>query len=378
MRLLNAAYDYSRSLREYRIRVSIGTTRFERTNLIWDLDRDDPAELGNLVNAAKEGVTGASGMVRYITLESEDPKQTFRQVTGQQWRWTMDRLRQHLEPLGFEYQPMGCRCLEKQIGSRLYSISTSTTPDKALIVIYVRSAFQGDRWRHESDFTVPYKDLVHPNFIRKLTMTTFPGRGAFQHENVMALDAHGGLKLDQRPKAKHSIWTYQRKNEFGQPKPYHRIRTLPNGLSLEMFIAYRKDQAPTQLLSLVKQYGPEVAKIALWAAGDLAYALENAGVTVVMPLPSAKPLAKRLARLLASRLNVRFEDRISKTAPIRHVPISKRKAAAARLYSVSGQFKNEVVCLVDDYIVTSASMMAAALHAYSAGARKVVGAALAI
>ena len=194
----------------------------------------------------------------------------------------------------------------------------------------------------------------------------------------MALDTHGGLKIDARPKAPHSIWTYQRKDQEGQPEPYHRTRTLPNGLTLEMFIAYRKDKAPTELLSLVKQYGPEVALVASRAAHDLAYALENAGVTVVMPLPSAKPLAKRLARLLANRLNVRFEDRISKTASIRHVPISKRKAVAGRLYSVSGQFKHEVVCLVDDYIVTSASMMAAALHAYSAGARKVVGAALAI
>ena len=63
---------------------------------------------------------------------------------------------------------------------------------------------------------------------------------------------------------------------------------------------------------------------------------------------------------------------------IRRFPISKRKAVAPRLYSVSGKVKGQVVCLVDDYVVTSASMMAAATHLYKAGARKVVGAALAI
>ena len=373
LRLLNAAYDYARSQNEYRIRVSVGTTHFERGEWTWDVDRNEDCELGNLVNAAKEGVTGASGMVRYITLESEDPKAVFRHATQQALHWDFARLRKHLEPYGFKAQEMGCRCLEKEMGGKLYSIGVSSSPDKAYIVVYKRGT--GGRWRDYTSFTAQYTDLLRPEFLQRIM------RGDFDvnlGENVMALDAHGGLKVDDRPKAPHSIWTHQRKDQEGQPEPYHRIRTLPNGLSLEMFIAFRKDQAPTQLLSLVKQYGPEVAEIAARAATDLAYALEDKGVTVVMPMPSAKPLARRLARLIANRMNVRFEDRISKTGQVRHLPISKRKALAPKLYSVSGRFKNEVVCLVDDYIVTSASMMAAAIHAYSAGARKVVGAALAI
>ena len=197
-------------------------------------------------------------------------------------------------------------------------------------------------------------------------------------ESVLALDTHGGLKLTAKPKAPRSIWTHRRRTEQGEPEPYHRVRTLPGGKPLEIFVAYRKDQAPTKLLSLAKKYGPEVAKMAHWAADDLAHSLQDKGITLVTPLPSAKPLARRLARLLANRLGVPFEDRVEKTGAVSKIPIPNRKAVAPSLYSVSGKFKGQVVCLVDDYVVTAASLMAAASHTYRAGARKVFAAAFAI
>ena len=267
-RLLKAAYTYLRKKHEYRCKASIRTTRAKSTGgNYWDVERDDPAEIGNLIHTVEpDVVTSASGMVRMLTLE-----------------------------------------------------------------------------------------------------------------NVLSLEPGGNrLRLDKRPKAPRSIWTHRRRTEQGEPEPYHRMRTLPGGQPLEIVVAYRKDKAPTKLLSLAKKYGPEVAKMAHWAADDLAHVLQDKGITLVVTMPSAKPLARRLARLLADRLAVPFEDRVEKTGSVSKIPIPNRKAVAPSLYSVSGKFKGQVVCLVDDYVVTAASLMAAAGHVYQAGAKKVLAAAFAI
>jgi len=376
-RLLKAAYDMAREEGESRVLVSVGSARYWNHGHYWDIFPDEPGHLGDLVNAAPERVAYADGMIRHVVLEAEDPKSVLRQASGS---W-FDKIIPQLKALGFKEQEMGGRRMERTLGNRQISIGASVHRDRAFVVIYRRT--DQNRWRHDVDFTVPYIDLMEPKFMAMMqrdpnaAASMYPKK-AWWAENVLALEPGGRLKLDTRPKAPHSIWTHRRKDPEGNPKPYRRVRTLPNGRAFEMVVAYRKDQAPTQLLRLAKQYGPEVAKMAGWAAGDIAHALQDEGVTMVVPIPSQKPLARRLARLVANRLGVPFEDRVEKTGSVAHVPISKRKAVAPRLYSVSGKVKGQVVCLVDDYVVTSASMMAAATHLYKAGARKVVGAALAI
>lgn len=191
-------------------------------------------------------------------------------------------------------------------------------------------------------------------------------------ENVLGLEPGGGaLRLDPRPRAPRSIST-----ERGEP--YRRVRALDDGHELETFVAFRKDNAPPRLLSLAKQYGPEVSRLATWGAEDLVPVLSEYNPTLVMPLPSHKPLAKRFAQLLANRLGVPLATGIEKSERMRAIPIHLRKTKAQQAYSVPGKYRRQVIVIVDDYVVTGSSLMAAAVHLYAAGAKKVLGAALAI
>lgn len=265
-RLVQAACDLARAKQEYRVRLVVGTTRYQDESGFWrSVDLDDPREIGHLFDP--NVYTSASGMVRFLTLES-----------------------------------------------------------------------------------------------------------------VLDLDpASGKLRYDpERPKAPNAIWTHQRTTPEGDPDPYRRTRTLSSGKQLAIYVAYHKDRASTQLLALAKQYGHAVAQMARKGADSLAFALQDQGVTLVTPLPSGKPLARRFAKLLANRLGVPMREHVQKEQRIAAVPIPRRKAVAQQAYSAEGNLRGQVVLMVDDYVVTSASQMAAAEHLYKAGARRVIGAALAI
>lgn len=198
-------------------------------------------------------------------------------------------------------------------------------------------------------------------------------------EDVLSLDPQGSVRLDPRPKAPQSIWTYQRRGEQGEAQPYRRVRTLPNGKPLVMYIAHRKHQASVELLSKVKMYGPEVATAAGEAADFLVPALKAEGVTTVTHMPSAKPLAARFARLIANRLGVPIGwTKIEKSGRMRTVPIALRAKLAQERFKVYGKLRGQVIAVVDDYVVTASSQMAVAEKLYDAGAKKVIGVALAI
>jgi len=191
-------------------------------------------------------------------------------------------------------------------------------------------------------------------------------------DNVLSLEPGGGaVRLDTRPRAPRSIST-----ERGEP--YRRVRALEDGHELEIYVAFRKDNAPPRLLSVAKQYGPEVSRLATWAADDLVKVLAEYKPSLVMPLPSGSPLAQRFGQLLANRLGVELVTGIEKKERMRAVPIRLRKMKAQQSYSVTGQYRRQTIVIVDDYVVTGSSLMAAAVHLYGAGAKKVLGAALAI
>lgn len=298
-------------------------------------------------------------------IEAESPKHFVKQVMGDPA--TPERIGPALEKLGFEQRaPLAgapTQWAKYTFGTQLVVQSVGR---EAIIQI---SELRHGPMRMEyvgSLRAKTFADLMAK--IRSLTVV----------ESVLSLDPAGGLSLDARPKAPNSIWTHQRKDDAGDPNPYRRTRTLANGKPFEMFVAYRKDRAPSKLLSLAKQYGPEIAQMARRGADDLAHALSGAGISMVVPLPSGKPLARRFARLLANRLGVPMELHVEKSERMRAIPISKRRMAAQRAYSATGGVRGQTILIVDDYVVTSASQMAAAEHLYQAGARRVIGAALAI
>lgn len=195
-------------------------------------------------------------------------------------------------------------------------------------------------------------------------------------ESVLELDPQGGLRLTPRPKKPGSIWTYRRQAAEGGPKPYRRVRSLPSGGQVEIYAAYHKQAAPLELLRQAKQYGPLVGKMARAGADDLTAALEGYGITEVVPIPSRSPMAGRFARLLANRLGVPIRDRLQRDYPIGHVPIHLRKAVAQRTISATGRPRHPL--LVDEYVTTGATIMAAAEALLRQGARQVTAAAFAI
>lgn len=309
--------------------------------------------------ARKPSLLVFESVTQPAVVESESAKKYMLLQRAREQRWA--DLKTELKQFGFKVHGQGSR-LTKQRYNDVWSVA-KPTPNSDRVLVYGRS-LKGSRAAQE----VPYSSA-----IGHLTAA-----GALA-ENVLSLEPGGGkVRLDDRPKAPKSIWTYQRKDAQGDPQPYHRVRQLPSGQTLDMWIAYHKDNAPRRLLRLVKTYGPEVGKAATSAADDLAHALQDRGITRVVPMPSAKPLAQRFARLLANRLKVPLNAVLAKTGSVHKIPISRRKAAAGALFQLVGEVKGDTVLLVDDYIVTAASQMAAATHLYQAGARQVYGAALAI
>ena len=285
-------------------------------------------------------------------------------------RWNTRDLQNLLEPRGWERRTSGIPGFEKVINGDLYTAGSSTVRGDVLVCYFRRT--QNDRWQHVMNKSVPFR-----SFRDKVVGNERVLKALF--ESVLSLEPGGGsVRLDTRPKAPKSIWTHQRKTAEGAPQPYHRVRQLPNGKTLDMWIAYHKDNAPRRLLHLVKEYGPETGKVAAKAAGDLAFALKDSGITTVVPMPSTKPLAQRFARLLANRLGVPLVPALNKEGSVHKVPVARRKVAAQALFQVTGSVEGASVLLVDDYIVTAASQMAAATKLYAAGAWAVHGAALAI
>jgi adenine/guanine phosphoribosyltransferase-like PRPP-binding protein len=195
-------------------------------------------------------------------------------------------------------------------------------------------------------------------------------------EAVLELDPQGGLRRTPEPKKPGSIWTHRRRSPEGNPMPYRRIRKLSSGNEVEILAAYHKQNAPLALLRQAKNYGPLVGKMAREGADDIAIALESHGITEVVPVPSRSPMAARFAALLASRLGVPVRDRLQRDYPIGHVPIHLRKAVAQRTISATGRPRRPLV--VDEYVTTGATLMAAAEALYRQGAVQVTAAAFAI
>ncbi len=200
-------------------------------------------------------------------------------------------------------------------------------------------------------------------------------------ESVLDLDpATGKVRYDpKKPKAPHSIWTYQRLDPDRNPNPYVRNVRLHNGKPMEIIAAFHKDKAPLDLLKAVKLYPAAVATVAKKGADHIAWALmPRSPIDMVMAMPSSKPLAQRFAKLLAGETGAEFAAPISKTKEIKGIPILKRLGAAKGAFSVQGRYRGKTIVLVDDYIVTASSMIAAATELYKAGAKRVIGAALAV
>lgn len=97
----------------------------------------------------------------------------------------------------------------------------------------------------------------------------------------------------------------------------------------------------------------------------------------IVPIPSSKPLARGLAARIARKLRVRMHDVLSKSKRISTIPVRFRCREAARLFRATRRVPKRVL-LVDDYITTGASMLAAARTLTEKGAEEIWGLALRI
>jgi hypothetical protein len=291
--------------------------------------------------------------------EAENPKKALGAMGGRPDR----EIRQLLASRGFKSNALGDAMYRDNLGYRI-----SVYPSGGLAKVYISKWLNGPT-RLVDDAEFP------PMPLDKLTALL----NDFLVESALTLDPMGGVKFDPRPKLPRSIWTHQRLDPDQNPQPYHQRRKMENGKVLDIIAAFRRKDAPTDLLMAVKGYGPEVAKAAKMAADHIAWELMKlAPIHIVMPIPSSQPLAKRFARLIAKEVWAEYDDQLAKTKSIRGVPIAHRRAVAYQAYSVEGRYRGKTIVIVDDYVVTSSSMQAAAARLYNAGAKRVIGVALAI
>ncbi len=291
--------------------------------------------------------------------EAENPKKAMGAMGDRPDR----DMRRLLAQNGFKSIELSDAWIRDSLGYR-FSIYLS----KGLAKVYISRWLQGPT-RLVDDGELPPMNLEQlTKFLKDVIV-----------ESALTLDPQGGVRFDPRPKLPRSIWTHQRLDPDANPKPYHQRRQMEDGHVLDIIAAFRRKDAPAELLQAVKGYGPEVAKAAKMGADHIAWELMKlAPVHIVMPLPSSQPLARRFAQLIAKETYAQFEDHLAKTKRVRGVPIAHRRAAALSAYSVEGRYRGKTVVIVDDYVVTSASMQAAATRLYQAGAKRVIGVALAI
>jgi predicted amidophosphoribosyltransferase len=154
----------------------------------------------------------------------------------------------------------------------------------------------------------------------------------------------------------------------GLPNPINRHRAIPGtDRILDQWAAYSKTGAPTELMKTIKGgQDPAVIHLVKRSAVYLASALSrNYHFDAVMAVPSSKPLASLLAKELALRLDAPLLDaslaKASKSALTMGV---KQRMGRMGFTAQPVDFLKGTVLIVDDYITTGASSVAAAKALY--------------
>ena len=144
--------------------------------------------------------------------------ETAKSLLGQRWRYdkriTPHTLRYELERYGFKVHPQGLlvgmvkeQRLNLNPPERKRYLAKALDNGKGLIVY--SHDFGDGQFKFQEMIPVSNMDYMMQ------TLSIFNLLESTLAEDVLSLDPQGGVKLDPRPKAARSIWTFQRRSPQG-------------------------------------------------------------------------------------------------------------------------------------------------------------------